>query len=144
MSYDEWLLDIKTLENSNNQEIKEKMCNAEVNNNIRDMLSPKLVELIKKKFNNITKSILYEISNIFENEYSLDFYLVKMKKDLEFIHDMINIPQIFDESRNELKSTIETETEHVYQILIDEARVIDPIGQFELIIKKNKYKGSDL
>ena len=52
MSYDEWIEFINIFLNKNDEDIKNKLLNENMNYNLLYMLEPKLIDLIKIKFNN--------------------------------------------------------------------------------------------
>lgn len=66
MEYQTWLNIINDLKKGNlNQEKLQKLQEAPINNNINDLLVPKLEELIKIRFEKIIYNITNELGNIF-------------------------------------------------------------------------------
>ena len=142
MSYDEWLYSIKLLEKSNNVEVKDNLLDEEFNPNLVDRLEPKLIELIKTSFIKNVERIKASLDNIFDDNNILDLTLVDFKKKVKFVYELTNIKEIRDEKKESLKKMIVDETNKVYDILLDEARISDPYGILEQTIKNNRIKWS--
>ena len=140
MSYNEWIESIEILKKKNDKEIKEKLVNEKTNDNLRELLEPKLEELIKYKFINATKKIASNLSELLPNNEYLDLYLVNFKKDMKFISELLNIKQFSPNIKQELFEICKKETEEIYNILIKKANEIDMTGQLSLTIKYNMFK----
>ena len=143
MSYDEWLEAIDVLLKRNDEEIKNKMLSENENHNINYMLEPKLIDLIKFKFNKCVSDIKASLEVIMEDNYVLDMTLSDFKKKVKFVFELIDIKNIREEKRNELYDTLKEGTEEVYRILLREASSVDSTGAYELTIKNNRIKWSD-
>lgn len=143
MSYEEWLNNIEVLKETDCTEIKDKLVTEAENDNIKALLEPKLIDLIKYKFKKAIKKILYNLSEMYSDQNILDLNLVSLKKQLKFIIELTYIKQISEEKQEEIRISLKNEIQHIYDILIDEANKIDSIGLLNLIIKNNMYKWSD-
>ena len=128
MSYDEWLEAIDVLLKRNDEEIKNKMLSEKDNYNINYMLEPKLIDLIKFKFNKCVSDIKASLEVIMEDNYVLDMTLSDFKKKVKFVFELIDIKNIREEKRNELYDTLKEGTEEVYRILLREASSVDSTG----------------
>lgn len=143
MRYEEWIDTLKQLENSNKEELLNKVINSEYNENINAMLEDHIVETIKIKFQKAINKIVKNLEDIFFNVNNLDMYLVNYRKEISFIERLIKIKQLKPEKQKELKDMIKEETTKVYEILIKEANIEDPTGLNALTIKNNQIKWSD-
>lgn len=143
MPYEEWLDNLEILKKENNNEILEKLKNEEINNNINNMLYPKIIFIIKEKFKTSINKIITDLYLMFDDKNYLDLYLINFKKNLKFIQEMINLKQIPFDKKENLKKEIIEGTDEVYDILIKESRKEDPTGMLELTIKNNKIKWSE-
>ena len=139
MSYEEWLKNIEILKENNNEEIKNKLLNDE-NINLKEMLEGKLIELIKYKFVKTTNRIIKNLVDIFSDDNVLDMYLVNLKKELRFIYELTFLKQISNENQEYIRTFLKKEVNNIYNILINEARSIDTIGNKEITIKNNMFK----
>lgn len=139
MSYEEWLKNIEILKENNNEEIKNKLLNDE-NINLKEMLEGKLIELIKYKFVKTTNKIIKNLVDIFSDDNILDMYLVNLKKELRFIYELTFLKQISNENQEYIRNFLKKEVNDIYNILINEARSIDTIGNKEITIKNNMFK----
>ena len=139
MSYEEWLKNIEILKENNNEEIKNKLLNDE-NINLKEMLEGKLIELIKYKFVKTTNKIIKNLVDIFSDDNILDMYLVNLKKELRFIYELTFLKQISNENQEYIRTFLKKEVNNIYNILINEARSIDTIGNKEITIKNNMFK----
>lgn len=140
MSYEEWLNNIEILKKSNDHKVKDKLLNEPANANIQTLLEPKIIDLIKYKLQKATEKIIYNLSDIFQDENILDSQLVYLKKNLKFITELTYIKEIPEDSQKELRIALKKEYEDIYNILIDGANRIDDIGLLALTIKSNMYK----
>ncbi len=143
MSYEEWLKNIEILKDDDRQEIKNKLLNEIANDNIKSLLEPKIIELIKYKLEKTTKNIIYNLNELYSDLNVLDLYLVSLKKKLKFIVELTYIKQISEENQEKLRTSLKSEIKDIYNILIDGANKIDNTGLFALTIKNNMYKWSD-
>lgn len=139
MSYEEWLKNIEILKENNNEEIKNKLLNEE-NINLKEMLEGKIIELIKYKFVKTTNRIIKNLVDIFSDDNVLDMYLVNLKKELRFIYELTFLKQISNENQEYIRTFLKKEVNNIYNILINEARSIDTIGNKEITIKNNMFK----
>lgn len=142
MSYEEWIECINILKKSNNEDIKNKLLN-EYNDNLKEMLIPKLIDLVKEKFSIAVSKILDNLDEVFNDNNVLDMYLVKFKKDVIFDYKLIDMKEIPDEVKKILKDTLKKDTKEVYDILIKEADKDDPTGVLKITIKNNAIKWGD-
>ena len=142
MSYEEWIECINILRESNNEDIKNKLLN-EYNDNLKEMLIPKLIDLVKEKFSIAVSKILDNLDEVFNDNNILDMYLVKFKKDVIFDYKLIDMKEIPDEVKKILKDTLKKDTKEVYDILIKEADKDDPTGVLKITIKNNAIKWGD-
>lgn len=144
MTYQEWLEKIKILSsNQNNLGILEELEKEPINENILEMLIPKIQELITIKTNNSIKNIMINLEIIFTDVNELDYTLVKFKKEIAFINRIINLKQIPPHIQNNIKKSFKDDINEVYGILKKEADIIDYTGSYNQIIKNNEYKWSE-
>lgn len=143
MSYEEWLKCLDILKKKNDQEIKEKLLKEPINENLKPMLEPKIIDLINYKFDKLTENIIKNIYEIFTDNNILDLYLVNYKKGLKFLEELTYIKEIDISNQEILRKKLKDDTYLVYNILIKEANEIDSIGLLSLTIKNNMYKWSD-
>lgn len=144
MSYEEYLNLFNELKLSKtNYAVLKKLQETPVNINILELLGPKYVDVIIEIFERSIKTIINELSNIFNDVNYLDLALVTFKKEILFIKDLINIDILDSESKEKISKKIKDETENTFQILIRKADELDPTGVYGLTIKNNKIKWSD-
>lgn len=144
MEYQTWLNIINDLKKGNlNQEKLQKLQEAPINNNINDLLVPKLEELIKTRFEKIIYNITNELGNIFFDYNYLDLILVNLKKDLTYLLAIASLKQIPKEKQEQLKDYLKDKSQQIYDILLNEARNIDYTGMYEITINNNKMKWSE-
>lgn len=144
MEYQTWLNIINDLKKGNlNQEKLQKLQEAPINNNINDLLVPKLEELIKTRFEKIIYNITNELGNIFSDYNYLDLILVNLKKDLTYLLAIASLKQIPKEKQEQLKDYLKDKSQQIYDILLNEARNIDYTGIYEITINNNKMKWSE-
>lgn len=144
MQYEEWLNIIETLNSSStNLDILKKMQNADVNPSFNNMLTPKLENLIKNKFNNSVNKIIKDLGEIFSDINYLDLSLLNFKKEINYTIELCKLKQFPSDKQNELLETIKIETDNVYNILCKEADKIDYTGGTSIIIKNNRIKWSE-
>ncbi len=142
MPYEEWLDNLEILKKENNNKILERFKNEDINNNINNMLYPKIILTIKEKFKISINKIISDLELMFDDKNYLDLYLINFKKNIKFILELINLKQIPYDKKEDLKKEIIKGTEDTYNILIKESRKEDPTGMLELTIKNNKIKWS--
>lgn len=144
MNYEEWLNIIDTLKKgSTDKTLLEKMQNAEINENINNMLIPKLIELIKARFTISINKIINNLGEIFSDINYLDMTLVNFKKEINYIKELIELKQIPVNQKIEISNEIIQGVNDTYKILNNEAINIDPKGTYAQIIEYNKIKWSD-
>lgn len=144
MNYQEWLDNIQKLEqNQNDIKILEKLEKEEINNDIQEMLTPKLQLLITNKTNYIISNLIKEIEIMYSDINQLDYSLVKFKKDVGFIYRLINLKQIPTNEQDYIKKKFKEDIKETYNILKKEADIIDYTGAFSQTITNNEYKWSD-
>ena len=133
MNYEQWLEKIEELKKSNiNTEKLNILKNESLNENIFDILEPKLIDLVNTKFEkSVSKLINY-----------LDLLLTEFKKELSYIKELIEIKQISQVSKSELYKSLSEKINSVYDILLKEAKRTDQTGIFEITIKNNKINWS--
>lgn len=143
MSYEEWLDNLEILKKENNNKILEQLKNEEINNNINNILYPKIINVIKEKFKISINKIITDLDLIFNDKNYLDLYLIDFKKNIKFIIELTNLKQLPFDKKEDLKKEIINGTEDTYNILIKESKKEDPTGMLELTIKNNRIKWSD-
>ena len=142
MSYDEWIDSINTLINKNDIDTKDKLLNEKYNENLVNQLEPKLVDLIKIKFNKSVNNIIGSLDDILSDNYSLDLALLEFRKKVKFIYELTDIKELRDEKKELLKNMIKEESDRVFDILLKNARITDSYGILEQTIKNNRIKWS--
>ena len=139
MNYNEWLEIIELVRTSNrNITYLEKMQNTDNNENINEMLRPKLVNLITEKVKNSIKKIVKNLTEIFKNSNTLELTINNFEKDIQYILQICNLKQIDINTRNELIAAIINEKNTVYDILIKKSIEIDRTGMYKTIIERKK------
>lgn len=142
MTYEEWLECINILKNKNDEDVKNKLLNEPLNENIQYILEPKIIELLKYKFGKSIEKIRTSLDETIYDANILDLELNDFKKELKFIMELVNIKELSDSNRKVIKEVVIEESDKVYEILIKEARISDPIGILEQVIKNNRIKWS--
>lgn len=143
MNYEDLIKLIDELGNSNNQELLDKMITGEVNLNIRDMVEPKIENLVYLKLSKAMKKIVRDLTEIFSDVNYLDLALVNYKKEINFIREIASINYISSEMRDKLNTKIKDDTDKIYDILIKEANRVDQSGILSMTIKNNKIRWED-
>lgn len=141
MSYEEYinlLNDIKTFDT--NLEKLEILKKTPVNPNIKELLIPKIIDLIKYKFQKTISKIKDNLDELFDDINYLDLSLVNFKKEINYIIDLIDNPIINEKDQEELLKMVYNDTDKVYDILIKEADNIDRNGTISIVIKNNRIK----
>ncbi len=140
MTYEEYLNILDNLKLNSNFEEKEKLFNSNLNPELRSMIEPKVVELIKQKYISIVNKIASSISEMFSDQYILDHQLVIFKKEVLFIYELTKLKELSDNSKNDLQQMIEEETDKIYNVFITKANQIDMSGSLALTVKNNMIK----
>lgn len=140
MSYEEYIEILEQLKTKNDNILKDKLLNSNVNSNLIQMIEPKIIMLVQEKFQNSINKMIANLETMFMNNYELDQYLLNFKKDIKFIFDLTNLKEITDPKRLETKTMIKNETNKVYDILINKANQIDMTGVLSMTIKNNEIK----
>ena len=143
MHYNEWLELIERLRNTSSVSDKLKFINEKENNNIKDLLIPKIYELIKYKFDKAINKIISNINNIYYDVNYLDLNLVIFKKDVLFIYDLIFNNQLTDNDKEKLGNMLKSESNKVYDILLKKSYEFDQTGILKMNINNNRIKWSD-
>ncbi len=140
MNYEEYIGIIEKLKNSNDLVEKEKIMNSSINESLIPMIEPKLIELIKIKYQTSVNKMVNNLESIFSDKYNLDQYLVNFKKEISFIYDLTKLKELTEENRKLMQDMVKNETKKVYNILIDKANAIDITGVLGMTIKNNEIK----
>lgn len=140
MSYEEYIEILEQLKTKNDNILKDKLLNSNVNSNLIQLIEPKIIMLVQEKFQNSINKMIANLETMFMNNYELDQYLLDFKKDIKFIFDLTNLKEITDSKRLETKTMIKNETNKVYDILINKANQIDMTGVLSMTIKNNEIK----
>ena len=144
MNYNEWLEIIKLVEKTNrNKKYLEQMQNSMNNENINEMLKPKLIDLTTLKLNKAIKKIIYNLHEIFHNANTLDLAISSFRKDIQYIYAITNLKQIDKESQERLKKSVVEAEDKVYETLTKKSLEIDPSGMYKIIIEKTRNKKDD-
>lgn len=144
MTYQEWIENIKLLNNRQmNIEVLTKIENEPLNPNIQEMLVPKLEELITYRTNITLQEILASLELIFNDINELDYALVKFKKEISYIIRLVRINQMPQDNQQRILKKFKEDIIEVYNVLKQEADVLDYTGSYSTIIKNNEYKWSE-
>lgn len=143
MNYEQWLNFIEELKINITPEKIKTIQKIEYNENIQGILEPKLVNLIKEKFQDNISKIIKELPLIFSDTNYLELNLITFKKQIFQLLEIIKIKQISINNREMLTKMIKTESNNIYDILIKEANRNDPTGIFGMTINNNKIKWSE-
>lgn len=140
MNYEEYVGILENLKFSNNQLDKEKILKSSINPSLIPMLEPKIIELIKTKYQNAVNKMVDNLENIFSDQYYLDQYLVNFKKEVMFIYDLTGIKELKEDKKIMMQKMIKDETRNVYNILEQKANTLDVTGSLSMTIKNNEIK----
>ena len=140
MNYEEYVDILENLKFSNNQLDKEKILKSSINPSLIPMLEPKIIELIKTKYQNAVNKMVDNLENIFSDQYYLDQYLVNFKKEVMFIYDLTGIKELKEDKKIMMQKMIKDETRNVYNILEQKANTLDLTGSLSMTIKNNEIK----
>lgn len=144
MNYESWLEAIEKLRQSNvNKELLETLKKEEINQNINEMLVPKLEALVIFKLEKTLTKIKNDLENIFSDLNYLDLVLVNFKKEIMFLIEIAKLKQIPYEIGKTITDKIKESANNTFDILIKEANNIDITGILAITIKNNRIKWSD-
>ena len=144
MTYEEWLSTIEQLNTTNtNQDLLNKLKQEPVNTNLSSMIVPKLNNLINNRFELSVNKIIKELEYIFTDINYLDLALLNFKKEIKYLLELINIPQIPQDLKTSNIEKLKADTAKVYDILIKEADRNDYTGVASMTIKNNMIKWSE-
>lgn len=144
MTYEEWLNIIESLNNtSTNQDILNKLKKEPLNTNLEYLISPKLNNMIEKRFELSINKIIKELDFIFSDVNYLDLALLNFKKEIKYLLELTKINQVPIDIRVNQTNNIIKGTKEVYDILIKEADKYDYTGVFSMTIKNNMIKWSE-
>lgn len=137
MTYEEWLNNIKTLENSNNEQILNKLLEEPIKESLKNNISKQINNLIEVKLQQENKKIIRELEN-FKDENEFDLFLVTIRKDFNYI---IKLSNLINEPS--LKNNIKISIDKIYNIINNSIKQYDDNGILQLLVKNNRIKWSD-
>ena len=144
MTYEEWLITIENLKNTNiNQKLLDKIKNTDINENINNMLIPKITSMLKYRFDESINKITRDIYQIFSDHNYLDLALLNFKKEIKYLIELTNIKQLPNDIKEQLINKFKTDTEKVYNILLNKANTEDYTGILSMTINNNRIKWSE-
>ena len=144
MTYEEWLITIENLKNTNiNQKLLDKIKNTDINENINNMLIPKITSMLKYRFDESVNKITRDIYQIFSDHNYLDLALLNFKKEIKYLIELTNIKQLPNDIKEQLINKFKTDTEKVYNILLNKANTEDYTGILSMTINNNRIKWSE-
>lgn len=144
MTYEEWLITIENLKNTNiNQELLDKIKNTDINENINNMLIPKITSMLKYRFDESINKITRDIYQIFSDHNYLDLALLNFKKEIKYLIELTDIKQLPNDIKEQLINKFKTDTEKVYNILLNKANTEDYTGILSMTINNNRIKWSE-
>ncbi len=144
MSYDEWLNNIELLKNTNiNHELLDRLKGTELNDNIANILEPKLSALVKDKFKRSVEKVIRELPDMFGDVNYLDLTLIDFKKEIQFIEEIISLKQISQTEQENLLEELKREVDSVFEVIKKEANNSDQTGVYALTVENNKIKWSE-
>lgn len=137
MTYEEWLNNIKILENSNDEQILNKLLEEPIKESLKNNISKQINNLIEVKLQQENKKIIRELEN-FKDENEFDLFLVTIKKDFNYI---IKLSNLINEPS--LKNNIKISIDKIYNIINNSIKQYDDNGILQLLVKNNRIKWSD-
>lgn len=137
MTYEEWLNNIKILENSNNEQILNKLLEEPIKESLKNNISKQINNLIEVKLQQENKKIIRELEN-FKDENEFDLFLVTIRKDFNYI---IKLSNLINEPS--LKNNIKISIDKIYNIINNSIKQYDDNGILQLLVKNNRIKWSD-
>lgn len=137
MTYEEWLNNIKILENSNNEQILNKLLEEPIKESLKNNISKQINNLIEVKLQQENKKIIRELEN-FKDENEFDLFLVTIRKDFNYI---IKLSNLINEPS--LKNNIKISIDIIYNIINNSIKQYDDNGILQLLVKNNRIKWSD-
>ena len=144
MTYEEWLNVIESLKNTNtNKEILDKLKKEPLNDNLYDLLRPKLESLIIERYQLSVNKIVQNLESIFTDVNYLDLSLLNFKKEIKYLLELINLQHIPEDIKQTSINKLKQDTNKVYDILIKEADKYDYTGVASMTIKNNMIKWSE-
>ena len=143
MSYEEWLNNIELLNNKDDLNILKALEQAPYNDNINDLLLPKLEALIDNKLIKSINNIIKNLDFMYNDNNYMDICMIEFKKNINFIEKLIKLKQIPVNIQQQLLNKLKDETDKTYEILEKESIAIDDKGILQMIIRNNRIKWSD-
>lgn len=137
MTYEEWLNNIKILENSNNEQILNKLLEEPIKESLKNNISKQINNLIEVKLQQENKKIIRELEN-FKDENEFDLFLVTIRKNFNYI---IKLSNLINEPS--LKNNIKISIDKIYNIINNSIKQYDDNGILQLLVKNNRIKWSD-
>lgn len=137
MTYEKWLNNIKILENSNNEQILNKLLEEPIKESLKNNISKQINNLIEVKLQQENKKIIRELEN-FKDENEFDLFLVTIRKDFNYI---IKLSNLINEPS--LKNNIKISIDKIYNIINNSIKQYDDNGILQLLVKNNRIKWSD-
>ena len=143
MTYEEWLNNIELIRNKDDINILKIMETTPYNDNIYNILFPKLQSLIEDKLVKAINSIIKNLDFMYHDDNYMDICMIEFKKNIVFLERLIKIPQIRPQEQATLLSKLKEDTNKTYDILENESIRIDDKGILQMIIRNNRIKWSD-
>ena len=143
MSYEEWLNNIELLNNKDDLNVLKSLEQAPYNDNINELLLPKLKQLIDNKLVKSINNIIKNLDFMYNDTNYMDICMIEFKKNINFIEKLIKLKQIPTNDQQELIAKLKDETNKTYEILERESIAIDDKGILQMIIRNNRIKWSD-
>lgn len=143
MSYEEWLNNIELLNNKDDLYVLKSLEQAPYNDNINELLLPKLKQLIDNKLVKSINNIIKNLDFMYNDTNYMDICMIEFKKNINFIEKLIKLKQIPTNDQQELIAKLKDETNKTYEILERESIAIDDKGILQMIIRNNRIKWSD-
>ena len=143
MTYEEWLNNIELIRNKDDINILKIMETTPYNDNIYNILYPKLQEVIESKLVKSINNIIKNLDFIYHDDNYMDICMIEFKKNIVFLEKLIKIPQIKPEHQTALINKLREDVDKTYDILEKESIKIDDKGILQMIIRNNRIKWSD-